>query len=100
LLAGEPRILLDAIERDFGGAAEHRKHGAVLQEVDGIVAPFAVGDHAAVEIENAIEFEAVERDTVRRGIRSGRPRRCAKFAWIGVLRHRAHGAPPIVSGVA
>src|SRR5215831_6060524 len=39
LLARQARIFLDAIERHLGGAAEHRKHGAVLQEVDGIVSP-------------------------------------------------------------
>src|SRR5215207_10054582 len=96
LLAGKPRIFLDAIERDFGSAAENRKHRAVLQEVDGVIAPFAVGDHAAVEIENAVEFEAVERDTIGRSVRSGGARHCAKLAWISVLRNRAHGAPLLI----
>src|SRR3954465_10736194 len=49
LLAREPRILLDAIDRDFGGAAEYREHRTLPEEVDGIVAPFAVGDHPAIQ---------------------------------------------------
>src|SRR3954452_16190534 len=71
LLARQPRILLDAVDRHFGSAAENRKYRAVFQEVDGVVAPFAVGDHAAVEIEDAIKFETVECYPALRSARSG-----------------------------
>src|ERR1700693_4911752 len=65
LLAGEPRILFDSIDRNLGGAAEYREHRALSEEIDSIVAPLAIGDHAAVEIQNAIKFETVERHPVR-----------------------------------
>src|SRR4051812_22124900 len=89
LLAREPRIFLDAIDRHFRGAAEYRKHRTVLQEVDGIVAPLAIGDHAPVQIQNTIEFKTIERDSIWRWARSGGTRPCAILAWIGVLRYRA-----------
>src|SRR3954454_2377946 len=93
LLARELRIFLDAIERDFGGAAEYRKHRAVLQEIDGVIAPFAVGDHAPVEVQDAIEFQAVEGNSMWHWARSGGARRCAALAWIGILQNRTHAAP-------
>ena len=65
LLARQLRIFLDAVDRHFGGAAEHRKHRAVFQKVDRVIAPLAGGDHAAIEIENAVEFAAVEGDLQR-----------------------------------
>src|SRR5258705_461208 len=43
LLAYEPRIFFDTIDRHFRGAAEHREHGAVPQEIDAIIPPPAVG---------------------------------------------------------
>src|SRR2546426_6752650 len=95
LLARQPRILFDPVDRHFGSAAEDRKHRAVFQEVDGVVAPFAVGDHAPIQIEDTVEFETIERDTIWRWNRSGGARHCAALAWIGVLRYRAHGAPPV-----
>src|SRR5216684_978898 len=61
LLAREPRIFFDAIDGYFGGAAEYREHRAVLEKVDGVVAPLAIGDHAPVQIQNTIEFETIER---------------------------------------
>src|SRR5581483_7524273 len=56
LPALQPRILLDAIERHFGGVAENRKHRAVFEEIDGVIAPLAGGDFAPIETENAIEL--------------------------------------------
>src|SRR4051794_7409682 len=94
LLAGEPRIFLDPVDRDFGGATENGEHRAFPQEIDGVVAPFAIGDHAAIQIEDAVEFETVECDTVLLGNRSGGTRHCAIVAWISVLRYGSHGAPP------
>src|SRR3982751_5217209 len=99
LLAREPWILLDPINRNFGSAAEYRKHRAFFQKVDGVVAPLAIGDHAPIQIENTVEFETIERDTNWRGGCSGGACHCAVLAWIGVLRYRAHGAPPVISGL-
>src|SRR5258708_29040037 len=96
LLAREPRIFLDAVDRHFGGAAEYREHRAIPQEIDGIVAPLAIGDHAPVQIQDTIEFETIERDPAWQWTRSGVARRCASLAWIGFLRHRTHGAPPVI----
>jgi hypothetical protein len=53
-------ILFDAINRHFGRATEHRKNSPVFQKIDGVVAPFASGNFAAIEVENAIEFAAAE----------------------------------------
>ena len=60
LAARQPRIFLDAVDRDFGAAAEHREHRAVLEEIDGVVAPFSGGDHAAIKAEDAVELAPVE----------------------------------------
>ena len=90
LLAREPGIFFDAVDRHFRSAAEHREHRAVFQEVDGVVAPFAVGDHAAVEIEDAVEFEAIERHPIWLRARSSARRHCAILARIGILRYRRH----------
>src|SRR6266404_2057723 len=99
LLAREPRIFFDAIDGNFGSAAEHREHGAVFEKVDGIVAPLAIGDHAPVQIQNAIEFEAIERHPAWQSTRSGIASRCAILAWIGFLRHRTHAASPVITGM-
>src|ERR1700736_5967950 len=99
LLAREPRIFFDAVDRHFGSAAEHREHRAIPQEIDGIVAPLAIGDHAPVQIQNAIEFEAIERHPAWQSTRSGIASRCAILAWIGFLRHRTHAASPVITGM-
>src|SRR3984957_10314366 len=85
LLTREPRIFFDAIDRHFGSAAEYREHRAILQKVDGVVAPLAIGDHAPVQIQNAIKFETIECYPARQRTRSGITRRCAALAWIGFL---------------
>src|ERR687897_2086463 len=74
LSAGEARVLLDAVERDFGGAAKYRKHRAVFQKIDGVIAPLAGSDHAAIEAQDAVEFAAVEGDAAA-GLVSGGERR-------------------------
>ncbi len=60
LLAAQLRPLLDAKQRHLAGAPEDGEHRRVLQEIDGVIAPFAGGHHAAVKREDAIEFAAVE----------------------------------------
>src|SRR6476646_5674648 len=59
LLAREPRRLLDAKQRAFTGAAEHRERGRVAPEVDRVVAPLARGDLAAVDGEDRAKLLAV-----------------------------------------
>ena len=83
LAARQLRILFDAVERDFAGAAEHRKHRAVSEEIDGVVAPFAGGDLAAVEIENAVEFAAAEGDLVDGG--GGCAGAAPPWDWLGSI---------------
>src|SRR5437660_10696760 len=95
LLAREPRIFFDAIDRHFGGVAEYRKHRAIPEKIDGVVAPLAIGDHAAIQIEDSIELETIERHPAGQTTRSGTARRCARLAWIGFLRYQTHGAPPV-----
>ncbi len=41
---------------------EYGEHRPVAQERDRVVAPFAGGDLAAIEIEDAEQFAAIERD--------------------------------------
>jgi hypothetical protein len=52
----------DAIFGAFGGAAEGAEDGSVTAEVDGIIAPVARRDHAAVKVENARQFVALKAD--------------------------------------
>src|SRR4051794_26125696 len=99
LLARQPRILLDAVDRHFGSAAEDREHRAVFQEIDRVVTPFAVGDHASIEIEDTIEFETVECYPAWRRARSGVALRCAHLAWISLPRHHIHATPPVIQGM-
>src|ERR1700712_2592178 len=99
LLARQPWIFLDAVDRHFGSAAENRKHRAVFQKIDGVVAPLAVGDHASVEIEDTTEFETVECYPALRRTRSGVALRCAHLAWISLPRHQVHATPPVIQGM-
>ena len=96
----ELRIFFDAIQRHFRGAAEHRKHRAVFQEVDGVIAPFAGCDHAAVQVENAVEFAAVESDLIEKihgGARtSHRGSTPGELAGIDIAGTDTHAAPPFV----
>src|SRR6201992_2758135 len=90
LLARQPRIFCDAVDRDCGGPAKHREHRAVFEEIDRIVTPLAIGDHAPVEIQNSTELETVERYPIRYGSDRMAARRRAVLAWIGILRDRTH----------
>src|SRR5262245_60011598 len=89
------RAFLDAVDRDLAGAAEHGKHRAVLEEIDGVVAPFTGGDLAAVETEYAVELAPVEGHSACGG--EGRnawglaPVQLARFCFAVV-----HAAPPCV----
>src|ERR1700681_2836961 len=92
LAARETGIFLDAVDRHFGGAAEDRKHRAVLQKVDGVITPLAGGDFAAVEAENAVEFATIESHSGR----GGGGDVCAapgNLAWVNFAE--GHTAPPL-----
>src|SRR5205823_2050744 len=60
LAARQPRIFLDAVDRDFTGAAEYRENRAVFEKVDGVIAPLAGRDLAAVKPQEPIELAAAE----------------------------------------
>src|SRR5262245_4907949 len=51
-------MLLDAIEGDFARVAEGTERRPLAPEIDGVVAPFAGGDLAAVEIEDGAQLSA------------------------------------------
>src|SRR5207344_2517173 len=61
LPARELGTFLDAIERNLRSAAEHGKHRAILEEVDGVIPPFASRHLAAVETENPVELAPIKR---------------------------------------
>src|SRR5262249_61435537 len=90
LPARELRTFLDAVDRNFGGAAEHGEDRAVLEEVDVVVTPFAGGDLAAVKAENAVELAPVESDSAG----GGGGQRAPGFAPRGIARLRIALAPP------
>src|SRR6202049_3289119 len=66
----EPWVFLDAVDRDFRGAAENRKHRAVHQKIDCVITPLAGSNHAAVEAKNAVELPPAEGHFIRGGGRS------------------------------
>src|SRR5262245_53519541 len=91
LLARQPRILLDTVDRHLGRAPEDREHRAIFQEVDRIVAPFAGSDHPPIESENAVQLTAVECNLAGdAGLAVTRAP--ARLARIGFAE--AHAAPP------
>ena len=69
--AAQAGAFFDAVEREFGGAADDGKHREVAQHGEAIVAPFAHGDHAAVDGENRPQFPAVECDLFRQAVLGG-----------------------------
>src|SRR4051812_34828103 len=60
LLQPERGVFLDADFGPFGMAPEGSEHGDVGVDPKRIIAPVAGGDHAAVEVEDAGQFVAVE----------------------------------------
>jgi hypothetical protein len=53
-------VLLDPVQRHFSGVFKHSKNRVFSAHTNGIVAPFASGDHAPISRQNDIEFPAVE----------------------------------------
>src|SRR3546814_6206579 len=58
-------LLGNGVERCVVGVAEHREDRRAADLVDGIVAPLAAGDVAAVEGEQLIQFAPVEENPPR-----------------------------------
>src|SRR5262245_48871920 len=58
LLVSEPRILFYTVERPLARTAEYREHSLAALEVDGVIAPLARRDFAAVDGENLPELPA------------------------------------------
>src|SRR5580700_8625195 len=95
LAPAEPRIFLDAVDGNLRGAAENRKHRAVFEKIDGVITPFAGGDHAAVKAENAVELTPAEGHHTRGGGRSKlAPAPRARFDFADI-----HPAPPLSSSL-
>ncbi len=55
-------VFLDPVERIFARAPVHRKNRFLGGKIDPVVAPFAAGDLAAIEIENFAQFVPVKRN--------------------------------------
>src|SRR5919106_138275 len=61
-LAAQLWSFLDPVDRGFGGAVKNRKHRLLAAVIDGVVAPLARGNHAAIKSEYCSEFAPVERN--------------------------------------
>ena len=97
LAAREFGMFLDPVDRKFGGAPENGKHRAVLQEINRVIAPLAVGDLASIETQDAIEFAPFEGDLIEGGggRTADRGRAPAELARVTVAE--AHAAPPFMT---
>src|SRR6516162_5322832 len=62
LPARQAWIFFDPVNREFGGATEYRKHGAIFQKIDRVIPPFTCCNLAAVETKNAVELAPVKSD--------------------------------------
>src|SRR5581483_4821814 len=98
LAACETGIFLDPVDRHFRRAPEHREYRPIAQEIDGVIAPFAGGYLAAIEIEDAVEFAAGEGDLLDGGDGRHRARIFAPagLARFGIAGPKAHAAPPML----
>src|SRR5579885_1619428 len=87
----QPRILLDAIDGELARAAENRKDRTVVQEIDGVIAPFAGGDLTAIKTQNTMKLAAAEGHFACGGGRTGlAPAPRARFDFA-----EFHTAPPL-----
>src|SRR3546814_18032416 len=77
-------LLGNGVERCVVGVAEHREDRRAADLVDGIVAPLAAGDVAAVEGEQLIQFAPVAENP---------PRAFAVLTDTIELAHASGGAP-------
>ena len=74
LFARQCRVLLHIEHRHFTGAPEDRKHSAVLQMIDRIIAPFSSCHLETVDSQNGFQLSPIERDLLVVGLdaRDGR----------------------------
>ena len=73
LLATQGRAFLDPELRSFGGTAKGGEDRGILAELHRIILPMSGSDHAAVQIEDTVEFDAFEADLRRL---AGKRKRC------------------------
>jgi hypothetical protein len=105
LTALEPRIFLDAVDRDLAGMTKHRKHRAVVEEINCVIAPLAGRDLAAIETKNAIKFAPAEGNLAGAGGTqlAPAPGPPVALAAMGTPQHARfdfagdHAAPPFVA---
>src|SRR5580704_3377882 len=91
LPARQAGILFDPVNREFGGASENGKDGAVFQKIDRVVPPFTRCDLTAVETENAVKLAPAKSNFACGGGRAHlapAPRARLDFA-------NGHAAPPL-----
>src|ERR1700720_1792847 len=95
----QARILFDTVDRHFRAAPEHRKHSAVLAEVDSVVAPLTGCDLAAIEAENSVKLPSVESYRIDGGEGRGYARGFAatRLARVGFAGTGGHAAPPLLT---
>src|ERR1700761_582602 len=60
LFGAELGPLLDSEQRHLAGPAKNRKNSNLFQEIQGVIAPFAGGDHPAIDGKDSVELAAVE----------------------------------------
>src|SRR5207253_8415572 len=76
------------VERPFASAPEGRKHRPVGKKIDGIVAPFAGGDHAAVHAKDLVELTPLEPDFSRAAARLSGPEFCPRSGAVARAEER------------
>src|SRR4029078_1753369 len=95
LAARQLWMLFDAVERHFGTAPKYRKHGAVFQKINRVIAPLTGCNFSPIKIENAPELAAAESHLVGGGGgRTERGRGPQGLAWINFAGNKRHAAPP------
>ena len=60
LAMAEPRAFFDPKFGTFGRPAESRKGRGVATKIDGIVTPMARRYHAAIKVQNPLQFRSIE----------------------------------------
>src|SRR5262245_8173479 len=69
----ETGTFLNGVKRHLGSAPEHREHGYIVTKIDRVIAPLARHDHAAINVEDALELSAVESDSGLAAFRAPAP---------------------------
>jgi hypothetical protein len=66
LLAREPRVFLDPVERKLASAPVDGKDRLLGRKIDRIIPPFSVADFAAIEFEDFLQLVPAKRNNVHR----------------------------------